>query len=535
MVIPSLQPLCELSAVHIAYLMWCRHDLITESYKRVLSDELVGVVLSEVQSLNLPKRVKPFISYNVKPVGRRLLVLLTLWLRKTKPNDSGNHLTMDMFYECLEVNADGLINYSKTAEKMLHSGTLDSTVAFRLASINYLEAEVLKLWPSVKHYFLNKIVQESERPGTSDEEMEEPDDEMVRNSLSETPGRRDYSTVFSNIKEPCEVLYWIGYCLSKENAVTMDEVPHFSGDNDWLGFSLASAAHYGNISRFEHFEKSRVITMKYDYMWIMEKLFKSKDEDNQQPCFVFIFKRLDSEEKARLFQQFPRETISQFLQWPLSVTFRDNAEEVWNFIPDSHKDWVFIKIFTILFQKSSMLLYTRLTIMHYLGLTKKMPGIVTGIYNTDHLRSIWSTLWEISPNDYKLHVLELFVFSGLVLCSPKPYAFITCFESSGLKSKLLDFFNSDGSYILKLYEGKNLKESLRTLIAKHMPNDYKYLYGHLISRITPKARGHFVRMKTLLQLRTRSAKMSRSTPVHQDFVRYVHNCLSPPIDIDEAF
>ncbi|GBN47910.1 hypothetical protein AVEN_216808-1, partial [Araneus ventricosus] len=162
MVYLSLQSLFDLCGIRIAYLMWTCRDVTKRGLKEILFDELVSVVSSDVQSLPLPEKTKARILKHVRPAGSHLLSLLSLWLFM-QPENSQKCLTGEMLFECLILNADGLINQRKTAEKILSSRILDNVFAFRLACINFLEKEVLKLWILVKEYFLNKLILEGEQ------------------------------------------------------------------------------------------------------------------------------------------------------------------------------------------------------------------------------------------------------------------------------------------------------------------------------------------------------------------------------------
>ncbi|GBN37318.1 hypothetical protein AVEN_136420-1, partial [Araneus ventricosus] len=146
MVSPSLQSLSDLCGIRVAYLMWTRRDVTKKCLKEVLFDELVDFVLDDVGRLPLPEQLKSRIFKHVKPSGKHLLSLLNLWFSNQLPENSQKWLTSDMLSECLILNADGLINPRKTAEKLLSNRMLHDVSAFRLACINFLEKEVLKLW-----------------------------------------------------------------------------------------------------------------------------------------------------------------------------------------------------------------------------------------------------------------------------------------------------------------------------------------------------------------------------------------------------
>ncbi|GBM30877.1 hypothetical protein AVEN_261964-1 [Araneus ventricosus] len=159
--LPSLFDLC---GIRVAYLMWARHDVTKRCSKEVLFEELVDIVLANVQNSPLTEQAKSCLLKHLKPAGKHLLSLMSLWLSKAQPEGSQKWLTGEILFDCLVLNADGLINQRKTAEKLLGSKLLNDVFAFRLACINFLEREVLKLWPLVKLYFLNKIMLESEQP-----------------------------------------------------------------------------------------------------------------------------------------------------------------------------------------------------------------------------------------------------------------------------------------------------------------------------------------------------------------------------------
>ncbi|GBN90140.1 hypothetical protein AVEN_161901-1 [Araneus ventricosus] len=257
MLSPPLQSLLDLCSIRIAYLMWTRRDVTKYRLEEILFDESADIVLEEAKSLPLSEQLKSRILYNVKPAGKRLLRFVDLWLRKTQPENSRKWLTGDMLYECLILNADGLISQRKTAEKILSSRMLvkkSAVFAFRLACVNFLEKEVLKLWILVKQKLLYKISMEGCDPLRfpalySDRYI------FVKKPAIASGCKYVYEATkfefppFPSTTETDEVLFWISYCLSKENATNIKEVPHFMGnDVDWYEFSLESAAYSGNVA-----------------------------------------------------------------------------------------------------------------------------------------------------------------------------------------------------------------------------------------------------------------------------------------------
>ncbi|GBN01859.1 hypothetical protein AVEN_264154-1 [Araneus ventricosus] len=216
---------------------------------------------------------------------------------------------------------------------------LHDVFAFRFACINFLEKEVLKLWILVKECFLNKIWLEGEQAqgfisqnGRKISFMDsyvDLTDHYYSNFKREYPILDNFSACepFPFTTEPDEVLFLIGFCLSKENVIGIEKLPHFLGDDvDWYEFSLEFAVFTGNVACFEYLKNSRSI--EYSYVNIIKKIFSSKEEDRKQPCFIFHFLLLNSEEKAELFQEYGVEMLPQFLQWPLSLTFVENPGRI---------------------------------------------------------------------------------------------------------------------------------------------------------------------------------------------------------------
>ncbi|GBM95591.1 hypothetical protein AVEN_207051-1 [Araneus ventricosus] len=439
MLFPSLQSLLDLCAIRIAYLMWTRRDVVKKCSKEgifdecsaveladmqrlplpkcpkeELFDEFEGVVLADVQSLPLPKQVKSRILNNVKPAGKRLLSFLNLWLSKTQPENSQEWLTDEMLFECLILNADGLINQRRTAEKILSRRMLHNVLAFRLACVNFLENEVLKLWIFVRQYFLNKIILEGEQPHSFLREYSFREILVKTQSLCcASPymlGTANFPR-FPCTREPDEVLFWISYCLSKENAIAIKEVPHFMGhDVDWYEFSLESAALSGNVSCFDYFKNFCKRKVDYSHIKIIQGIFSPYGKDCGQPCLVFYFMLLNWQERTELLRKRPMHMLSHFLQWPLSQTFVENTEEMWNLIRDDYKDWVLLKIFTILFNENILLN----PITNCDGFPCSFLGVNTLIHRVEHLKGIWIALWEISLDSYKLKVLNSIVFKSIV-------------------------------------------------------------------------------------------------------------------------
>ncbi|CAL1274936.1 unnamed protein product, partial [Larinioides sclopetarius] len=432
--LPSLQSLVELSAIRIAYLMWTRRDVVKKCSEEELFDELEKVVLADVKSLPLPEQLKSRILTNVKPVGKRLISFLNLWFSKTHLENSQKWLTDEMFFECLILNADGLINHRKTAERILSCKILNNVLAFRIACVNFLENEVLKLWAFVKQYFLKKIILEGEQPHLFQRRCSFREILVKRdppyNEWPPSPYRFKLSNIprFPCTRESDEVLFWISYCLSKENAIVMKEVPHFMGnDVNWYEFSLESAALSGNVACFDYFQNFCKKKVEYDHLNIIDGILLSFGEEWEQPCLIFNFMLLNSQERTELLRTHPIRMLSHFLEWPFSQMFVENTEEIWNLISDEFKDWIFLKIFAILFNDSILLN----PITNCQGFPCTYLGGNTLIHNVEHLKIIWTALWEISSDSYKLTVLNSIVLESIVHSS-RLCEFRTRFKASGL-------------------------------------------------------------------------------------------------------
>ncbi|GBO14932.1 hypothetical protein AVEN_267773-1 [Araneus ventricosus] len=506
MVSPSLQSLSDLCGIRVAYLMWTRRDVAKKCLKEVLFDELVDFVLHDVESLPLPEQLKSRIFKHVKPAGKHLLSLLSLWLSNKLPENSQKWLTSDMLSECLVMNADGLINQRKTAEKLLSSTMLHDVSAFRFACINFLEKEVLELWILVKEYFLNKIRLEGEQANafmaqngrqcglTNSVDLT---DHYYSNSIRGYPfsgftpflinRHLPLFQPFPFTTEPDEVLFWIGFCLSRENAISIQEVPHFlGGDIGWYEFSLEFAAFSGNVACFEY---------------------------------------LKNFQKAELFQEYGHETLTQFLQWPLSLTFVENPERLWNLMPDMQKCVMFREIIKFLFNENisyNSLLYGDCRIFN----PDCLP-IIPGIYSLDHLAKLFVALWEISSDYYKSFFLELCIFETIENWRGQQ-EFCTNFVTSDLKDKLFQLFLSNGEAVLELFERENMKESLRSLVAKHMPQHFEELDSRCISFIEKQTvRPEIIRKEMvkatarILISRERKTRLNRVYPTHEKFLNYI--------------
>ncbi|GBM30870.1 hypothetical protein AVEN_261959-1 [Araneus ventricosus] len=508
MVFPSLPSLLNFCSIRIAYLMWTRHDLSKRCSKEELFEDYVDIVLADIQSLPVPETMKQLILKHVKPAGKHLLSFLSLWFSKTQSHNSQKWLTEEMLIECLILNADGLINQRKTAEKLLRSSMLHNVFAFRFACINFLEKEVLKLWTFVKQYYLNKIMMESERSQVSLDEFSHLKSSALDRRMKqhhsyqnkflhvEEYDRREHVPLFPCTTESDEVVFWISYCLSKENAINMKEIPHFKGKSaDWYKYSLRSAAVSGNVACFDYIYSLHNTGIEYNYVKMFEQFFSSSEEDRLQPCFVFHFMLLSYEEKYELFRKFPREMVSHFLQWPLSLTFVEKTEELWNLIPDAYKYWVFVKIFAILFHKNTAILPFRAKFYEYRIFGCRNPGTIAGIHSVDHLGNIWVNVWKISLDSYKSPLFDYFVFPSIMKFGGS-IEFLRNFLTLGLKEKLIHLFLTNGEAILELYAGTNMEDSLQSLIAKHMPEgfgdgDRRYIpvrlhYAAQIVRVFPQ-------------------------------------------------
>ncbi|GBO41325.1 hypothetical protein AVEN_67373-1 [Araneus ventricosus] len=136
----------------------------------------------------------------------------------------------------------------------------------------------------------------------------------------------------------------------------------------------------------------------------------------QLPCFIFHYVLLNWEEEAELFQKFPSHMLSYFLQWPLSLTFLDNIERLWNLVGN----YVLEYMFFLFSEPETNSLFS-------------VPSFksTTGIYSSEHLVRIWVALWNIGLDSSKSQFLDSYVITSIQYRSGQD-EFIENFETSGL-------------------------------------------------------------------------------------------------------
>ncbi|GBM47778.1 hypothetical protein AVEN_260065-1 [Araneus ventricosus] len=479
--VPSLLDLCS---IRIAYSMWTRHEVIGSYLSMGEWNRLEDVVLAKVQSLPVPEELKSLVRKILKLAGQHLCILLNLWLPRTWPRNSINCLTENMLFECLTLKGSGLIDHRKTAEKILSSRMLPSVPAFRLACVTFLEVEVLKLWPHVMQYFLNNIFRESEKPPVID---------GIRSLMKVLEEQNmPFGTPVSLLKkkwtaystEPHEVLFWFTYCLSKEQGTNMQIVPHYvkecTGDKAWYEFIAVTAVISGNVTYFDYYNNSEQENKIFLPKEMTEEIL-SHTGDFRLASFVSAFMLLTSSEIEDLFQSQAKAMVFLFLQWPLSMTFLEKTEEIWNLIPDEQKELLFAELITILCEGSSIVETMKIYISNYLS----KPVLYSFLLNIDHVRRIYFSLWKISSDSHKIGFLNSYVFRSIlgfyVGEIDRRERFCSELETNGLKEKLLHLFLANGEAVLELYEGLTIQASLRSLVAKHMPEYFEDLDRGLIT------------------------------------------------------
>ncbi|GBO24420.1 hypothetical protein AVEN_29792-1 [Araneus ventricosus] len=236
--------------------------------------------------------------------------------------------------------------------------------------------------------------------------------------------------------------------------------------------------------------------------------------DRQPPCFIFHYALLNSEEEAELFQNFPLHMLFYFLQWPLSLTFLDNLERLWNLIPFICKQAVFRDLFEILFsenilrQSASKGLYSALQF-------RTIPGM----YMSEHLVRIWVALWSISLDSSKSHVLDFYVFMSIQYAREQLECRVN-FLTSRLKEKLLPLFLSNGEAILELYEREDIKESLRVVVAKYIPEHFEVLDRQFISFLAT-----LKETERKITPRYGNSEKNKTGPVHASFLNCIQKFL----------
>ncbi|CAL1294482.1 unnamed protein product [Larinioides sclopetarius] len=523
MLYPFTYSLLDLCSIRIAYLMWTRQNVTKKGFKEEIFDELVDFVLADVRKLPLPFQLKSRILHNVKPAGKRLLRFLDLWRQKTQPRYyRENGLTGEMLFYCLILNADGMINLRKTAEKILSSRMLfkySPLFAFRLACVNFLEKEVLMLWILVKQKLLHKISMEGCDP--------------IRYSRLSYRGilQREHASSkgclefprFPCTTEADEVMFWIGVCLSKENTSDLKEVPHFTGEDvDWYEFALESSILSCNVAGLDYFRNFSKRKVEYCNVEIFERNLGPDLKYYEQQSFMSYLMLLDSQAKADLLRRRTDRTVYHFLQWPLSQAFVENTEQIWNLIRDEFKEWTLLKIFAILFHENPLLN----PITDCEGFCCGPLGFNSVIHSIEHVRRIWINLWEIISDSYKLVVLNSIVFKSIVH-TKRFRQFRSNFKTSGLKEKLLHLFLSNGEAVLELYQEETMKRSLRRLIAKYMPEDFEDLDRRCIAFLKTQTRRYRRKMKIEMEEKVYVQNnlfymdFGKLYPVHENFLSYI--------------
>ncbi|GBN33293.1 hypothetical protein AVEN_19571-1, partial [Araneus ventricosus] len=146
----------------------------------------------------------------------------------------------------------------------------------------------------------------------------------------------------------------------------------------------------------------------------------------------------------------------------------------------------------------------------------------TGIYSSEHLVRIWVALWNIGLDSSKSQFLDSYVITSIQYRSGQD-EFIENFESSGLKEKLFQLFLSNGEAILELYEREYMKDSLRSLVAKYMPEHFEDLDHRCISFLS----SHTVTKETIRNSTwmLRRSEKKNSGPIHEIFWNYIKKYL----------
>ncbi|KAF8787801.1 uncharacterized protein LOC129973044 [Argiope bruennichi] len=535
----SVQSLSNLSGAHVAYLMWTRHDVTKGGSSEKLFKKLIDAVLADVQSLPVPEQSKSVVSMQAKPAGMHLLYFMKFLLSKTQLEHSPKWLTGEMLFNCLVLNGDGLINHSKTIEKLIDSGLLDNVTAFRLACTNFQEMEIVKLWPSVRQYFFEKMLLESQDTSHTGKSPYSP-----RTLLCYNRFYADLETVL-NIRnsrdryviEPSEVLFWIRGCMSIEN--NREDASSFMefilGDDE---LHWTDAVGCGNVACMDYFK--RCLNVRYGGEEIIEYIFKHPVVDCRLQCFISEFSSLSSEKKSFVFRKHTQKMISHFLQWPLSLTFAENAEEIWNFISEDLKEHFLQKIFETLFPHFRF--FYRFFIDGFslfipmageqLGL--RVSETLPAIYMFEHLEHIWIAVWKISSISLRTLFLNMYVFYKLV-GSSKSRKFRENFEDSDVKEKLLSLFLPNGERVLELFKRENTKESLRNLIAMHMPEDLKYLEKRCISFLGTRSEDFMYRPR----FKPNRNKPNESSCIHgnsinMDFIEKIREFMFSSRTVDKS-
>lgn len=193
----------------------------------------------------------------------------------------------------------------------------DNVVAFRLASINFLEKEVLKLWTHVKEFFLNKLILESDQPNPlvrTNRQYHSALNWQGYQPMREYTYSKDIRSNCSTSTEREEVIFWIGCCLSEENRIMIQSIPHFLINNfDWYEFSFNFAIFSGNVACFDYFRNFCSPIIRYEPSYFFQNIFYFHDGEEREhlcferqlPCFIFFYMLLDSVDQDYLFLNFP--------------------------------------------------------------------------------------------------------------------------------------------------------------------------------------------------------------------------------------
>ncbi|KAF8787800.1 uncharacterized protein LOC129972119 [Argiope bruennichi] len=436
--IPSLFNMC---ATSIVYRLWTHQDIYENWHEEDHWQQLEKKVEQDVKEFiePLPELIQSLVLPLVKPAGRHYFSFLSIWFKKIGANEKW--LKKGMLSSCLTLYPVGIINQRKTARKFLGSQSLHKVIAFRLACINFLEVEVLRLWPSVLQYFLNRIVFQYFKMESSDNVLYFPSD--------------SYSGFIS---EPSEVFFWIGYCLSIEKRVQLHEVPHFSQypNNIWYKNALCRASASGCIPFFEYESNCSSSGVFFSHEDEIKNLFI--DSKNYLVSLFYHFSSMGAERKTNLFREFPRNVLSYFLQWPLSLLLLENTDKICYLLDQLDLlDFLFAKILEIFYFEEYKHLY-----LH-------PKAEISDVYVTTHLQQIWISFWRICPREVKLRIINSFAFRDVALnWFLERSSYQMNYDLSTFKKDLIHLFSSNGEAFLNFLTEKQLTKALEDVVTKFM-------------------------------------------------------------------
>ncbi|XP_055925890.1 uncharacterized protein LOC129957557 [Argiope bruennichi] len=286
-------------------------ELPEDEYKTEWGANVECKVKDKVSKLVLPQSLKQRMLLLVSPMGLEILKWMK-WFCIVEFFDKWNLVDCSdiQILKQLSWSSTGAIDYQKTAEGLVHVSALDVVIRYKLACLYCLVDHIPVLW--------RKLPEETQR-------------RLYDAHVSNRSITRGMVTIMES--------YW-AYCLKeKESKSTFVTEGRMSPDL-FYKYALHSSVNAGNKAATQHFLQKLTSEDRDSFLSdVFSSVLKRREgkrrflEEDVSEVIRYLLSQMRLEQQMHVLQEYTRDILKYFLNWPLQDLFLDIAGSMRTFLP----------------------------------------------------------------------------------------------------------------------------------------------------------------------------------------------------------